>query len=98
MMAGIDGVRNKKNARDLGWGPFSDISELNSEEARKIISLPETFEQALESLRADHEYLKYDDVFSQALINAWISSKFKQEINPMKDKPTPSEFKLYFNC
>jgi len=51
----------------------------------------------LESLEEDHEYLLRGDVFTQDVIDTWISYKQENEIDAIRLRPHPYEFYLYFD-
>ncbi|RKW71683.1 type I glutamate--ammonia ligase [Galactobacter caseinivorans] len=93
LMAGIDGIRNRIEPAD----PIDkDLYELPAEEAKDIQKAPASLEEALEALREDHEYLLAGDVFTEDLIEAWISYKYEQEIQPLSIRVNPFEFQLYY--
>ena len=49
------------------------------------------------ALEADHDFLLKGDVFSPQLIDRWISYKRDREITPMRMRPHPLEFSLYYD-
>ncbi|MBN1879863.1 type I glutamate--ammonia ligase [bacterium] len=98
VMAGLDGVQKGIHAGKNGWGPFNDIRLEPRAIQRKIPSLPGSLEEALSALEKDHSYLRENDVFSQQLIDGWITSRRQREIIPTQQTPTPLEFQLYFSC
>ena len=51
----------------------------------------------LDALRADHEYLLEGGVFTQDLIDTWIEWKTLNEIDPIRMRPHPHEFELYYD-
>ncbi len=76
LMAGLDGVRNRIDPHEQGWGPYDcNLYELSEEEKKKITSLPKSLEEALDALEADHDYLTAGGVFPQRLIDVWIKRK-----------------------
>lgn len=94
LMAVLDGIENKM---DPGEPLDKDIYGLPPEELAHIPSAPGSLEEAIESLRADHEFLMRGDVFTQDVIEMWIDYKTQKEINPVKLRPHPHEFYLYFD-
>ena len=50
----------------------------------------------MDSLYARH-FLLQGDVFTEDLIESWISWKRTKEIDPMRLRPTPYEFYLYYD-
>jgi glutamine synthetase len=94
MMAGLDGIENKI---DPGQPLDKDIYDLEPEELAKVPSLPGSLEQALEALEDDHKFLLKGDVFSEEIIQLWIHYKRKNEIDPVRMRPHPYEFHLYYD-
>jgi glutamine synthetase len=95
LCAGIDGI---KNQIDPGEPLDVDIYDLSPEELSKIPSTPGSLEGALEALEKDHAFLTDTGVFSEDFINNWISYKLDNEVNPMRLRPHPYEFALYYDC
>ncbi|MCL1469727.1 type I glutamate--ammonia ligase [Argonema antarcticum] len=95
LCAGIDGI---KNQIDPGEPLDVDIYELSPEELAKVPSTPGSLEGALEALEKDHAFLTDTGVFTEDLIQTWISYKLDKEVNPMRLRPHPYEFALYYDC
>jgi glutamine synthetase len=95
LCAGIDGI---KNQIDPGEPLDVDIYDLSPEELSKIPSTPGSLEGALEALEKDHSFLTESGVFTQDFIETWISYKLDNEVNPMRLRPHPYEFALYYDC
>jgi len=51
----------------------------------------------LYALEADHEFLLKGDVFTTDLLEAYIDYKRVNELDPVRMRPTPYEFTLYFD-
>lgn len=97
LMAGLDGVKNKIDPHENGWGPYDmNLFTLSDEEKSKLKSLPTTLEQALDALEADHDYLTEGGVFPEILINNFIKTK-RAECSQMAAIPHPAEFDRYYN-
>jgi glutamine synthetase len=94
LIAGIDGIINKI---DPGEPLDKDIYSLPPEELKNIPSTPGSLEEALKALEKDHEFLLRGDVFTEDVIEAWIKYKWEKEVNPMRMRPHPYEFMLYFD-
>ena len=94
VMAGLDGIRNKI---DPGEPMDKNIYDLPPEEAAKVPTVPGSLEAALDALREDHAFLLEGDVFSEDLINAHIQWKTDNEVVPIRIRPTPWEFMLYYD-
>lgn len=94
LMAGLDGIINKINPGD----PLDkDIYGLPPQEAAKIPSIPGTLEESLNALRDKGSFLTKGDVFSQDLLDTWISYKIDKEVRPVQQRPVPYEFHLYYD-
>jgi len=94
LMAGIDGIENKI---DPGAPLDKNIYTLPPEEAKNIPSMPSSLEEALRCLEEDHDFLLKGDVFTADSIRNWIDYKQEAEVNPVRLRPHPHEFELYFD-
>jgi len=94
LMAALDGIENKI---DPGEPLDKNIYDLPPEELANIPSAPASLEEAIEALKEDHEFLLKGDVFTQDVIDMWIEYKIENEVNPVKLRPHPYEFYLYFD-
>ena len=95
MMAGLDGIENKI---DPGQPLDKDIYGLSPEELKDIPSVAGSLLEALECLKADHSFLLKGDVFTEDLIEKWIEYKMEAEVDPIRMRPVPLEFQLYYDC
>jgi glutamine synthetase len=95
LCAGLDGI---KNQIDPGEPLDVDIYDLSPEELAKVPSTPGSLEGALEALEKDHAFLTETGVFTEDFIQTWISYKLDNEVNPMRLRPHPYEFALYYDC
>ena len=92
-------MRNEIDPVKAGYGPLDvDITELSEIEARGIEPVPYSLPEALEALKADHDFLLEGGVFTEDLIGAWIDAKYKSEILPISMLPHPHEIELYLDC
>ena len=94
LMAGLDGIMNKI---DPGEPMDKNLYDLEPEEAAHIPTLPSSLEQALNNLEHDHQFLLKGGVFSEDLIEAWISYKREVEVDQLRLRPHPYEFFMYFD-
>ncbi len=94
LMAGLDGVQNRI---DPGEPLDKDIYDLSPEELKDVPNLPGSLEEALNALEADHEFLLKGDVFSVEMIERWIKYKREKEVQPMRLRPHPLEFSMYYD-
>jgi glutamine synthetase len=93
-MAGIDGIMNKI---DPGEAVDKNIYDLPPEEAAGIPTVPSSLEEALRALEDDHDYLLRGDVFTEDVIQSWLSYKWENEVDAIRLRPHPQEFALYFD-
>jgi glutamine synthetase len=94
LMAGLDGVQNRIEPHD----PVDkDIYDLPPAELEGLPSVPGSLDEALVALEEDHEFLLQGGVFTEALIDAWIGYKREHEIDPVRLRPHPYEFHLYYD-
>jgi len=94
LLAGIDGIKNRIEPP----APIDkDLYELPPEEHAQIAQVPSSLEAALDNLERDHEFLTQGDVFSEDLIATWIDYKRSNEIDPIRLRPHPHEFELYYD-
>ncbi len=93
MMAGLDGIQNKMHP---GEAMDKDLYDLPAEEAAAIPTVASSFEQALECLDSDRDFLTAGDVFTADMINAFIELK-SEEITRLNMTTHPVEFDMYYS-
>jgi glutamine synthetase len=94
LLAGLDGIANRM---DPGAPVDKDLYDLPPEELAQVPSVPGSLEEALDALEADHEFLLAGGVFTEELIADWIAYKRGKEVDEMRLRPHPYEFKLYYD-
>ena len=94
LMAVLDGIENKI---DPGEPLDKNIYDLPPEELSEIESAPGSLEEALSALKEDNAFLLKGDVFTKDVIDTWIEYKIEKEVNPVKLRPHPHEFYLYYD-
>ena len=94
LMAGLDGVQRKLSP---GNPLDKDIYALTPEELKDVPSVPGSLEGSLQALERDHAFLLKGDVFTQDVIETWIEWKRTKEVDPLRLRPHPYEFALYFD-
>jgi len=94
LMAGLDGIENKI---DPGAPLDKDIYDMKPEELTDIPSLPGSLEEALSHLENDKEFLLKGGVFTEDVIETWITYKRTKEVDSIRLRPHPYEFNLYFD-
>ncbi|MEV4006322.1 type I glutamate--ammonia ligase [Actinomadura sp. NPDC049753] len=94
LMAGLDGIKNKIEPPE----PVDkDLYELPPEEARAIPQVPGSLPEVLAALETDHDYLLEGGVFTPDLIETYVTMKNEFEIDPIRLRPHPHEFELYYD-
>ncbi len=94
LMAGLDGIENRI---DPGEPLDKNIYALSPEEASAVPSMPGSLDESLKALHEDHEFLLKGGVFTDDAIETWIEYKRENEIDPIRLRPHPHEFELYFD-
>ncbi len=94
LMAGLDGIQNQI---DPGEPMDKDLYDLPPEEAKQVKQVPGSLNLVLDALEADHEFLLKGDVFTEDLLEAYIAYKREVEVDPVRIRPHPYEFTLYFD-
>jgi glutamine synthetase len=94
MMAGLDGIKNKM----LPGDPLDkDLYDLPPEETLDIPTVCGSLEEAIDSLKADHEFLLAGQVFNPDILNGYIKLK-TLELDRIRLCPHPVEFDMYYSC
>jgi len=94
LMAGLDGIEN-----EIDPGPPLDKNtyELSPQEQAELRTVPGSLDESIEALEEDHEFLLKGGVFTQDVLDVWIEYKREAEIDPVRLRPHPWEFYLYFD-
>ncbi|MFL6117424.1 MAG: type I glutamate--ammonia ligase, partial [Catenulispora sp.] len=94
LMAGLDGIKNKIEPPQ----PIDkDLYDLPPDEYANVTQVPGSLDAVLGSLEADHGYLLEGGVFTDDLISTWVEFKRENEIDPVRLRPTPHEFAMYYD-
>ena len=97
LMAGLDGVKNKIDPHEKGWGPYDfNLYELSDEEKKKISGLPKNLGEAIEALEKDHDFLTESGVFPERLLEQLIALE-KKDLETISQIPHPEEFAMYYD-
>ncbi len=89
LMAGLDGIKNKiepPKPMDV------DLYELEPDERKHVKNTPGSLQESLAALQADHAFLLEGSVFTQDVIDTWLTMK------KVKDVDAPYEFFLYYDA
>lgn len=94
LMAGLDGIDNKIHP---GEAMEQDLYELSKEELADIPTVCGSLRHALDSLKADHDFLLKGDVFTKDVIDAYIDLKM-EEVELYETTTHPIEFSMYYSA
>ena len=64
---------------------------------KDVKSVVGSLDAALDALEEDHAFLLKGDVFTQDVIDMWLSYKREREVDAMRLRPHPYEFSLYYD-
>ena len=94
LLAGLDGIQNRIEPPE----PMDkDLYDLPPEELAGVPQVPASLEEALDALEADQDFLKAGGVFTDDLIETWITYKRRNEVDALRLRPHPYEFTLYYD-
>ncbi len=93
LMAGLDGIQNKIHP---GEPMDKDLYDLPPEEAAQIPKVCHSLEMALEHLDQDRAFLKQGGVFTDDVIDSYISLKM-QEVTRLRMTSHPVEYDMYYS-
>ena len=94
LMAGLDGNQHRINPGD----PIDkNLYDLPPEEMARVPKAPGTLDEALDALEKDHKFLVEGNVFTQDVIDTYLSYKRSHEIDEIRLRPHPYEFFLYYD-
>ncbi len=94
LMAGLDGIKNKI---DPGEAMDKDLYDLPAEEEAAIPKVAFSFDEALDALDQDREFLTEGGVFTDDVIDAFIELKM-EEVTRLRMTTHPVEFDMYYSC
>ncbi len=95
LMAGLDGIKNKiepPKPMDV------DLYELEPDERKHVKNTPGTLQESLAALQADHAFLLEGSVFTQDVIDTWLTMKKVKDVDAVALRPHPYEFFLYYDA
>ena len=94
MMAGLDGIKNKIHPREA---MDKDLYDLPPEEDKLIPKVCHSLDMALDALDKDREFLLAGGVFSNDMIDAYITLK-TEEVTRFRMTTHPVEYDMYYSC
>ncbi len=93
LMAGLDGIEKK-----IDPGKPMDMDLYESEEGKHVKQVPGSLDLTLKALEEDHAFLLKGDVFTKDVIETWLEMKRKKDVDPVRLRPHPYEFFLYYDA
>jgi glutamine synthetase len=93
MMAGLDGIQNKIHP---GEAMDKDLYDLPPEEEKAIPQVCHAFDQALEALNKDREFLTRGGVFTDDAIDGYMDLKMA-EVTRLRMSTHPVEYDMYYS-
>lgn len=93
LLAGMDGIRNQI---DPGEPLHRDVKTLPADQLAGIPTAPDSLAEALDALEKDHDFLLEGGVFTAELLEGYLRYKRMYEVLPMRQRPHPYEFYLYY--
>lgn len=93
LMAGLDGIQNKIHP---GEAADKDLYDLPPEEEKAIPEVAFSFEEALQALDSDRDFLKAGGVFSDDLIDGYLELK-GEDVARLRLATHPAEYDLYYS-
>ena len=93
LMAGLDGIENKIHP---GEAMDENLYDLPADRLKDIPTVCGSLREAIEALKADHEFLMKGEVFSQSVLEGYIDLKM-EEVDAFETMPHPIEFMMYYS-
>jgi glutamine synthetase len=93
LLAGLDGIQRKI---DPGAACEDDLYQRQDPNAPPIATVAQSLEQAVASLRDDHDYLLQGDVFTPSYLERYIALR-EHDITTLRCLVHPAEFELYYS-
>jgi hypothetical protein len=83
----------------LGWIAFlgTNLLDHRSDDLANIPTVAQSLDGSLRALEEDHDFLPQGDVFTPDVIETWLASKYENDVDPVRMRPHPYEFHLYFD-
>ncbi len=99
LLAGLDGIQNKIDpGSPADYDLFEAHGNGNGNGHGPVKQVPGSLPEALAALEADHEFLLAGGVFTRDVLETWVDYKRSKEIDPMRLRPHPYEFYLYYDA
>lgn len=91
LMAGLDGIN-----KQIDPGLPSEMDLFEGETLKKVRTVEGSLSAVLDALEADHDYLTVGGVFTEELLENYITTKRVTEFDAVRLRPHPHEFVMYY--
>ncbi|MCB0185409.1 MAG: type I glutamate--ammonia ligase, partial [Caldilineaceae bacterium] len=91
LMAGLDGIQ-----KQIDPGLPSEMDLFEGDTIKQVKTVQGSLSAVLDALEADHDYLTAGGVFSEELIETYITYKRINEFDAVRLRPHPHEFVMYY--
>jgi glutamine synthetase len=91
LMAGLDGIKNQ-----IDPGNPAEVDLFEEESMRHIPSVMGSLDAVLSELENDNAYLLEGGVFTEDLIETYVSQKRVADVDAVRLRPHPHEFVMYY--
>ena len=78
----------------VSFAPYIDLFEENAPDVDQV---PGSLNEVLTCLEEDHDFLLEGGVFTDGLIDSWVSWKRKNEVDALRLRPHPIEYEMYYD-
>jgi glutamine synthetase len=95
LMAALDGIQNRI---DPGPPLDAEMDQMPQADLARLPKVPGSLAEAVNALEKDHTFLLRGGVFTKDLVDGWIRWKRDYEIDPVRLRPVPFEFHLYYDA
>jgi glutamine synthetase len=76
---------------------MAGLDGIEPKEAARIPTMPGSLDEALRNLEKDHQFLLKGGVFTEDLVETWIAYKRGREVDPLRLRPHPYEYFMYYD-
>ncbi|MCC9076046.1 type I glutamate--ammonia ligase [Litorilinea aerophila] len=91
LMAGLDGIKNQ-----IDPGDPAEIDLFEEDALKRVPMVKGSLGEVLTELEKDHEFLLEGGVFTEDLIETYISHKRVADVDAVRLRPHPHEFVMYY--
>ncbi len=92
VMAGLDGIKNQ-----IHPGDPMQLDLFEAENLRHVQQVHGSLDEVLDALEADNAFLMEGNVFTEDVIRTYIDFKRENDVDPVRLRPHPYEFVMYYN-